>query len=114
MTKPQMQRLSWERKEDKGWASSVEARLELDYDAPVELCDQVLAEVHEVVSEDGGGRHASCSAIPTPTRVPPATSTSARNAGRESTPMGTPPVSGSLSISGMSAIGWPSVWSLLG
>ncbi|GGS18459.1 hypothetical protein GCM10010252_67390 [Streptomyces aureoverticillatus] len=44
---------TWEREEDEDWAAAVEIRLALDHDAPAGLADQVLAEAHQLVHEEG-------------------------------------------------------------
>jgi hypothetical protein len=45
--------LSWAREEDEAWAAVVELRLTLDQQAPADLIQQVLAEVHDAVTETG-------------------------------------------------------------
>ncbi|MFF9900674.1 hypothetical protein [Streptomyces longispororuber] len=45
--------LRWDREEDADWAATVEAHLAFDHDAPAGLADDVLAEVHELVREEG-------------------------------------------------------------
>ncbi|MFI8930797.1 hypothetical protein ACIG3E_24395 [Streptomyces sp. NPDC053474] len=45
--------LRWDLEDDADWAATVELRLVLDHDAPAGLADDVLAEVHELVREEG-------------------------------------------------------------
>ncbi|WP_030677358.1 hypothetical protein [Streptomyces sp. NRRL B-1347] len=51
--KTRKDRLRWDRGEDADWAATVEVRLVLDHNAPAGLADAVLAEVHELVREEG-------------------------------------------------------------